>query len=213
MYCVIFDIDVDVLVDVCTLPVIAMQRKGVQLVSGCYIMSIPGEISLLPICSFAASWLGRDVLSTLVIVCCTVLPCLSLSQVNVQVVQLTSTRTQIPFDFYSAPYCSTRKHTTEPENLGEVSEGEDFYASVLVLVLFWFWYPRAPLGLCLVRTIPFLKPMVWSCRVLLAALVLSPLVRLECGVMTDGDGDASDTTGDSTITLTLRVDDPEQLVS
>lgn len=42
-------------------------------------------------------------------------------QVDLQVVQLTSTKTQIPFDYYKAPYCNIGEHVKEAENLGEVS--------------------------------------------------------------------------------------------
>lgn len=41
-------------------------------------------------------------------------------QVDLQVVLLTSTKTQIPFDYYRAPYCRESKITKEAENLGEV---------------------------------------------------------------------------------------------
>lgn len=39
---------------------------------------------------------------------------------ELQVVLLTSTKTQIPFDYYSAPYCRASRTTKEAENLGEV---------------------------------------------------------------------------------------------
>lgn len=41
-------------------------------------------------------------------------------QVELQVVLLTSTKTQIPFDYYRAPFCRPDKITKEAENLGEV---------------------------------------------------------------------------------------------
>ncbi|CAN0359478.1 unnamed protein product, partial [Laminaria digitata] len=41
-------------------------------------------------------------------------------QVELQVVLLTSTKTQIPFDYYRAPYCRPATTTKEAENLGEV---------------------------------------------------------------------------------------------
>lgn len=48
------------------------------------------------------------------------LPCFVVLQVELQVVLLTSTKTQIPFDYYHAPYCQPDKITKEAENLGEV---------------------------------------------------------------------------------------------
>ncbi|CAN0017881.1 unnamed protein product, partial [Discosporangium mesarthrocarpum] len=42
------------------------------------------------------------------------------AQVNLQVVSLTSTKTQLPFDYYSVPYCRPRQAKKESENLGEV---------------------------------------------------------------------------------------------
>ena len=38
--------------------------------------------------------------------------------------ELTSLRTQIPFDYYSLPFCSLADHAPEPETLGEMLEGE-----------------------------------------------------------------------------------------
>ncbi len=38
--------------------------------------------------------------------------------------KLTSTKTQIPFDYYSLPYCRSGKITEESENLGEVLAGD-----------------------------------------------------------------------------------------
>ncbi len=38
--------------------------------------------------------------------------------------KLTSTKTQIPFDYYSLPYCHPKKVTEESENLGEVLSGD-----------------------------------------------------------------------------------------
>ncbi|CAM9739693.1 unnamed protein product [Chrysoparadoxa australica] len=45
-------------------------------------------------------------------------------QVPLKVVSLTSTRTQLPYDFYSVPYCRPRKHKRQSENLGEVLTGD-----------------------------------------------------------------------------------------
>lgn len=46
--------------------------------------------------------------------------CFDVLKVELQVVLLTSTKTQIPFDYYHAPYCQPDKITKEAENLGEV---------------------------------------------------------------------------------------------
>jgi len=45
-------------------------------------------------------------------------------QVKLFVNKLTSTKTQIPFDFYSLPYCHPKKIQEESENLGEVLQGD-----------------------------------------------------------------------------------------
>lgn len=52
-------------------------------------------------------------------------------QVELQVVLLTSTKTQIPFDYYNAPYCQPDTITKEAENLGEVR----FQPSSIALLL------------------------------------------------------------------------------
>lgn len=45
-------------------------------------------------------------------------------QVRLYVNKLTSTKTQIPFDYYSLPFCHPKKITEESENLGEVLSGD-----------------------------------------------------------------------------------------
>jgi hypothetical protein len=45
-------------------------------------------------------------------------------QVRLYVNKLTSTKTQIPFDYYSLPYCHPKKIQEESENLGEVLSGD-----------------------------------------------------------------------------------------
>lgn len=52
---------------------------------------------------------------------CAIAPSCCVCQVELQVVLLTSTKTQIPLDYYHAPYCRPSKITKEAENLGEVS--------------------------------------------------------------------------------------------
>ncbi|CAM9124637.1 unnamed protein product [Ectocarpus sp. 4 AP-2014] len=54
-------------------------------------------------------------------------------KVELQVVLLTSTKTQIPFDYYRAPYCRPSKITKEAENLGEVLMGDKISSSPYVL--------------------------------------------------------------------------------
>lgn len=54
-------------------------------------------------------------------------------KVELQVVLLTSTKTQIPLDYYRAPYCQPTKITEEAENLGEVLMGDKISSSPYVL--------------------------------------------------------------------------------
>eukprot|EP00903_Cladosiphon_okamuranus_P019925 g18312.t1 len=54
-------------------------------------------------------------------------------KVELQVVLLTSTKTQIPLDYYHAPYCRPSKITKEAENLGEVLMGDKISSSPYVL--------------------------------------------------------------------------------
>lgn len=74
---------------------------------------------------YVSSWMWAGVLVMYVLYRVGFVPCVSglrdlVHQVELQVVLLTSTKTQIPFDYYSAPYCSSDKPTKEAENLGEV---------------------------------------------------------------------------------------------
>lgn len=55
------------------------------------------------------------------------------TKVELQVVLLTSTKTQIPFDYYKAPYCRPGETLTEAENLGEILMGDKISSSPYVL--------------------------------------------------------------------------------
>jgi hypothetical protein len=44
--------------------------------------------------------------------------------------KLTSTKTQIPYDYYSLPYCKPNKPGLQSENLGEVLSGDRIENSV-----------------------------------------------------------------------------------
>lgn len=44
--------------------------------------------------------------------------------------KLTSTKTQIPYDYYSLPYCRPKKYGLQSENLGEVLSGDRIEMSV-----------------------------------------------------------------------------------
>mmetsp|Transcript_738 Transcript_738/g.1274 ORF Transcript_738/g.1274 Transcript_738/m.1274 type:complete len:645 (+) Transcript_738:81-2015(+) len=47
--------------------------------------------------------------------------------------KLSSTKTQIPYDYYSLPYCKPKKATLEAENLGQILSGERIENSVYEL--------------------------------------------------------------------------------
>lgn len=51
-------------------------------------------------------------------------------QVKLFVNKLTSTKTQIPYDYYSLPYCRPKKYGLQSENLGEVLSGDRIEMSV-----------------------------------------------------------------------------------
>jgi transmembrane 9 superfamily protein 2/4 len=46
------------------------------------------------------------------------------------VTKLTSTKTQIPYEYYSLPYCKPNKLKYESENFGEVISGDRIENSV-----------------------------------------------------------------------------------
>ena len=45
-------------------------------------------------------------------------------RVLLKVNKLTSTRTQLPYEYFSLPYCQPRKIVSSAENLGEVLRGD-----------------------------------------------------------------------------------------
>jgi len=45
-------------------------------------------------------------------------------QLQVKVNKLTSTKTQLPYSYYSLPYCTPEKIQDSTENLGEVLRGD-----------------------------------------------------------------------------------------
>jgi transmembrane 9 superfamily protein 2/4 len=51
-------------------------------------------------------------------------------QVKLYVSKLTSTKTQIPYDYYSLPYCKPEVAGLQAENLGEVISGDRIENSV-----------------------------------------------------------------------------------
>ena len=53
-------------------------------------------------------------------------------RVEIKVHKLSSQRTQLPYDYYSMPFCHPANHTKihrYPENVGEIMLGDDTYAS------------------------------------------------------------------------------------
>ena len=51
-------------------------------------------------------------------------------QVKLFVTKLTSTKTQIPYDYYSLPFCKPKHEKKESENLGEELSGDKIENSV-----------------------------------------------------------------------------------
>lgn len=77
----------------------------------------------------------------------------------VKVNKLTSTKTQLPYSYYSLPYCSPDKIVDSAENLGEVLRGDRienslFEVSFLYLMFFscFFFVPAFFGGLCWVAS-------------------------------------------------------------
>lgn len=50
--------------------------------------------------------------------------------------KLTSTKTQMPYDYYSLPYCKPSKLGLQSENLGEVVSGDRIENSVYKVIIF-----------------------------------------------------------------------------
>jgi transmembrane 9 superfamily member 2/4 len=49
--------------------------------------------------------------------------------------KLTSTKTQIPYDYYSLPFCKPHKPGLQAENLGEVLSGDRIENSVYKVII------------------------------------------------------------------------------
>lgn len=54
----------------------------------------------------------------------------------VKVNKLTSTKTQLPYSYYSLPYCRPEKIVDSAENLGEVLRGDRIENSPFVVCMF-----------------------------------------------------------------------------
>jgi len=54
-------------------------------------------------------------------------------ELQVKVNKLTSTKTQLPYSYYSLPYCSPPKIQDSAENLGEVLRGDRIENSLYVV--------------------------------------------------------------------------------
>ena len=57
-------------------------------------------------------------------------------QVKLYVSKLTSTKTQIPYDYYSLPYCKPEIAGLQAENLGEVISGDRIENSVYKVFIY-----------------------------------------------------------------------------
>lgn len=56
---------------------------------------------------------------------------------QVKVNKLTSTKTQLPYTYYSLPYCAPEKILDSAENLGEVLRGDRIENSRYVVCFIW----------------------------------------------------------------------------
>ena len=56
---------------------------------------------------------------------------------QVKVNKLTSTKTQLPYSYYSLPYCRPDKIVDSAENLGEVLRGDRIENSPYVVSFLW----------------------------------------------------------------------------
>ncbi len=54
----------------------------------------------------------------------------SSAQIKLYVSKITSTKTQMPYDYYSLPYCKPNKQGLQSENLGEVLSGDRIENSI-----------------------------------------------------------------------------------
>jgi Endomembrane protein 70 len=59
-----------------------------------------------------------------------------LSKVKLYVTKLTSTKTQMPYDYYSLPYCKPVNLGLQKENLGQVVSGDRVENSVYQVRMF-----------------------------------------------------------------------------
>lgn len=57
---------------------------------------------------------------------------------KVKVNKLTSTKTQLPYSYYSLPYCRPKKIVDSAENLGEVLRGDRIENSPYEVIYFVF---------------------------------------------------------------------------
>ena len=53
-----------------------------------------------------------------------ILSCLQGDELKVKVNKLTSIKTQLPYSYYSLPFCQPKKIVDSTENLGEVLRGD-----------------------------------------------------------------------------------------
>ena len=58
-------------------------------------------------------------------------------KIDVKAVKMTSTHTQLPYEYYNLPFCRPRNGTVyyKSENLGEILRGDRFVVSILYSVL------------------------------------------------------------------------------
>jgi len=59
-------------------------------------------------------------------------------QVKLYVSKLTSTKTQVPYEYYSLPFCRPKEMKLQAENLGEVISGDMIENSVYMVPIIYF---------------------------------------------------------------------------
>lgn len=60
-------------------------------------------------------------------------------ELTVKVNKLSSTKTQLPYDYYYLRYCKPEKILNNAENLGEVLRGDRIENSVYKVSIFWLF--------------------------------------------------------------------------
>ena len=63
-------------------------------------------------------------------------------KIEVKAVKMTSTHTQLPYEYYSLPFCLPKNGTFiyKSENLGEVLRGDRYFIYIYIYIYIYIWY-------------------------------------------------------------------------